>query len=70
MRWRALALALALTFGSTTAVVQAKQTPAQKRAKAIKKSAKKAQKAAKKSKAYKQSKAAKVKPRKAPKRKA
>ena len=47
MRWRALVLALALTFGST-AVVEAKQTPAQKRAKAIKKSAKKAQKAAKK----------------------
>jgi hypothetical protein len=69
MRWRALVLALALTFGSTV-VVEAKQTPAQKRAKAIKKSAKKAQKAAKKSKAYKQSKAAKVKPRKAPKRKA
>jgi hypothetical protein len=67
MRWRALVLALALTFGST-GVIEARQTPAQKRSKALKKSAKRARKAAKKSKAYKQSKAAKVKPRKAPKR--
>ena len=66
MRWRALALALALSFG-LTASMEAKQKPAVYRAK-IAKTRKKAWKAAKKSKAYKQSRAAKVKPRKAPKR--
>ena len=66
MRVRALALALALSFG-LTASMEAKQKPAVYRAK-IAKTRKKAWKAAKKSKAYKQSRAAKVKPRKAPKR--
>jgi len=65
MRVRALALALALSFG-LTAGMEAKQKPAVYHAK-IAKTRKKAWKAAKKSKAYKQSRAAKVKPRKAPK---
>jgi hypothetical protein len=66
MRWRTLALALALSCGLTGSV-EAKQKPAVYRSKAAKKAAKKARKASKKSKAYKQSRAAKVKPRKAPK---
>jgi flagellar basal body L-ring protein FlgH len=68
MRLRALALALALSFG-LTAGMEAKQKPAVQRAK-IAKTRKKAWKPGKKSKAYKQSKAAKVKPRKAPKHRA
>ena len=66
VRLRALMLALALSFG-LTAGMDAKQKPAISRAKAAK-PVKKARKTAKKSKAYKQSRAAKVKPRKAPKR--
>jgi hypothetical protein len=66
MRVRALALALALSFG-LTASMEAKQKPAVYRAK-IAKTRKKAWKAAKKTKAYKQSRAAKIKLRKAPKR--
>ena len=59
-----MALALALSFGST-AGMEAKQKPAVQRSKAMKKARK-----APKTKRYKQSKAAKVKPRKAPKRRA
>jgi hypothetical protein len=65
MKLRALALALALSFG-LTASMEGKQKPPAYRAKAVK-NVKKSRKAAKKSKAYKQSRAAKVKPRKAPK---
>ena len=74
MRWRALLLALALAFGSTTSMeAKPKQTILRGKAaaKASKKATNKARKAskrmAKKSKAYKLSKGSKVKPRKAPK---
>ena len=73
MRWRALLLALALAFGSTTSMeAKPKQTILRGKAaaKASKKATNKARKAARKSKAYKQSKAAKVKPRKASKHRA
>ncbi|MGA2269385.1 MAG: hypothetical protein ABSH44_13020 [Bryobacteraceae bacterium] len=63
MRLRAVALALALSFGLTGSM-EAKQRPAVHRSKTSK--ARKAPKA-RRSKASKQSKAAKVKPRKAPK---
>ena len=66
MRLRAVALALALSFGLTGSM-EAKQKPAVHHSKASK--ARKARKV-RKSKASKQSKAAKVKPRKAPKRRA
>jgi hypothetical protein len=66
MRLRALMLALALSFG-LTAGMDAKQKPTVSRAKAARQ-VKKARKVSRKSKPYKQSKAAKVKPRKAPKR--
>ena len=65
MRLRALALALALSFG-LTASMEARQKPAVHRSNAMKKAAKRARKASK-SKRSKQSKAAQVKPRKAPK---
>jgi hypothetical protein len=69
MRWRALALALVLSFGLTSGM-EAKQKPYTTQAKAVKNAKKAARKAAKKSKGYKLSKASKVKPRKAPKRRA
>ena len=72
MRWRALALALAFSFG-LTAGLEAKQKPAVYRSKALKQTAKRARKAPMSQatrRASKQSKAAKVKPRKAPKHRA
>ena len=66
MRLRALALALALSFGMT-AGLEAAQKPAVHRAKARTKAWKPRKF---KPKVYKQSRAAKVKPRKAPKRRA
>jgi hypothetical protein len=67
MRWRALALGLALSFGLTTSM-EAKQKPGISRSKTAKQTAKRIRKAPMSQaskRASKQSKAAKVKPRKA-----